>query len=77
MIPRSSPSGADWMRVRPKWPEYSKLELWTNGEAVLDTGLESLGARDEDALARAAVSLGIIEDVGDLPNLEDFVASDG
>ena len=55
-------------RLRPPWRlhrvEWLNIqhELWSNGEAVLEEGSSRLGARDQDALGRAAASLGVDPD---------------
>lgn len=71
--PCLSQAGYDQDRLEGAWEEH-RIEwrsiqhaIWTNGEAVLDESTGNLGARDLDALRRAAASLAIdpeeLEDV--------------
>src|SRR5262249_25682094 len=48
-----------WQRHSIAWRSIQHDDLWTNGEAVLDENAFALGARDEDALRRAAESLDV------------------
>lgn len=52
---------SSWVRqeLPDDWCGDWSCELWSNGEAVLDTNDGALGARDAEALRRAALSLGI------------------
>jgi hypothetical protein len=54
-----------WQLVRVDWLNIGH-ELWTDGEAVFEEASGRLGARDRDALVRAAACLGADpDDVGE------------
>lgn len=52
---------APWQQVRVEWRNIQH-QLWTDGEAVFEEVSGMLGARDHDALVRAALSLGVDPD---------------
>jgi hypothetical protein len=59
-----------WKKYEVKWKSIQH-SLWTNGEAALEEEMGNLGARDPDALRKAAHSLGIDDDEID-EALEEF-----
>jgi hypothetical protein len=52
---------ASWKTFEVHWDSLQH-SLWTNGEAVLEEASGNLGARDADALRKAAASLDIDEE---------------
>jgi len=58
-----------WVQHEVKWRSLQHASLWTNGEAVIEAETGDLGARDLDALRRAAKSLDV--DPEELEDLEE------
>jgi hypothetical protein len=66
----------EWKEHRVAWTSLQH-SMWTNGEAVLEPNVGALGARDLDALRRAARSLDIDDDeIADAVSEEDDGESD-